>query len=154
MLTFAYPATFRKDKLGRFLVQFPNFPRAATDGANPAEAMEEAIDCLGSSIAFLLAHKQEVPRPAAAKRGQKTVPVPLWIAPKLALHWRMLELGLNNSELARKLRVRETIVRRMLDPDHATKAEKLQAALELLGQTVVLALRKQPENHQPITTTS
>jgi hypothetical protein len=28
----------------------------------------------------------------------------------------------------------------MLDPDHATKAEKLQAALELLGQKIVLAI--------------
>jgi len=36
--------------------------------------------------------------------------------------------------------VRETIVRRMLDPDHATKPEKLQAALKLLGQTIVLAV--------------
>lgn len=140
MLTFSYPATFRKDAAGRFLVQFPNFPRAATDGANLPEAMEEAIDCLGSSIAFLLAHKQQVPRPGVMKRGQKAVPVPLWIAPKLALYWRMLDLGLNNSELARKLRVSETIIRRMLDPDHATKAEKLQAALELLGQKVVLAV--------------
>lgn len=141
MLAFSYPATFRKDAAGRFLVQFPDFPRAATDGANLPEAMEEAIDCLGSSIAFLLAHKQEVPKPAAVKRGQKSVPVPLWIAPKLALYWRMRELGLNNSELARRLGVRETIIRRMLDPDHATKAEKLQAALELLGQTVVLAVQ-------------
>lgn len=140
MLTFSYPATVRRGAAGRFLVQFPDFPHSATDGATLPEAMEEAIDCLGSSIAFLLAHKQEVPKPAAVKRGQKAVPVPLWIAPKLALYWRMRELGLNNSDVARRLGVRETIIRRMLDPDHATKAEKLQAALELLGQRVVLAV--------------
>jgi len=140
MLAFSYPATFRKDAAGRFLVQFADFPRAATDGASLPEAMEEAIDCLGSSIAFLLAHKQEVPKPGTLKRGQKPVPVPLWIGPKLALYWRIRELGLNNSELARRLGVRETIIRRMLDPDHATKPEKLQAALKLLGQTIVLAV--------------
>jgi antitoxin HicB len=140
MLTFSYPATFRKDAAGRFLVRFPDFPRTATDGANLTEAMAEAIDCVGSRIAFLLAHKREIPKPTAMKRGQKLVPVPLWIAPKLALYWRMGELGLNNAELARRLGVRETIIRRMLDPDHATKAEKLQAAVELLGQKVVLAV--------------
>lgn len=140
MLTFSYPATFRKDAAGRFLVRFPDFPRSATDGANSTEAMAEAMDCLGSRIAFLMAHKQEVPKPAAIKRGQKLVPVPLWIAPKLALYWRMGELGLNNAELARRLGVRETIIRRMLDPDHATKAEKLQAAVEHLGQKIVLAV--------------
>jgi antitoxin HicB len=140
MLTFSYPATFRKDAAGRILVRFPDFPRSATDGADLTEAMSEAIDCLGSRIAFLLAHKQEVPKPAAIKRGQKLVPVPLWIAPKLALYWRMGELGLNNAKLARRLGVRETIIRRMLDPDHATKTEKLQAVVELLGQKIVLAV--------------
>lgn len=140
MLTFSYPATFRKDAAGRILVRFPDLPRAATDGANLTEAMSEALDCLGSRIAFLLAHKQEVPKPRSLKRGQKLVPVPLWIAPKLALYWRMGELGLNNAELARRLGVRETIIRRMLDPEHATKTEKLQAAVELLGQKVVLAV--------------
>jgi antitoxin HicB len=68
------------------------------------------------------------------------VPVPLWIAPKLALYWRMRELGINNSVLARKLGVTEAVVRRMLDPDHATKTAKLEAALETLGQKVVLAV--------------
>ena len=79
-------------------------------------------------------------RPSAPKRGQKIVPVPLWIAPELALYWRMRELGLNNSQLARKLGVRETVVRRMLDPNHATRSERLQRVLEVLGQNVVLAV--------------
>jgi antitoxin HicB len=52
----------------------------------------------------------------------------------------MQEKGVSNSELARRLGVRETVVRRMLDPDHATKSEKLQAALEVLGQTVVMVV--------------
>jgi antitoxin HicB len=52
----------------------------------------------------------------------------------------MRELGLNNSQLARKLGVRETVVRRMLDPNHATRSERLQRVLEVLGQKVVLAV--------------
>ena len=34
----------------------------------------------------------------------------------------------------------ETVIRRMLDPDHSTKSAKLQAALEELGQTVMMAV--------------
>ena len=56
-----------------------------------------------------------------------------WIAPKLALYLRMREFGINNSKLARKLGVRETVVRRMLDPDHATKTEKLQTCTLING---------------------
>ena len=102
--------------------------------------MEEAIDCLGSAIAFAMVYKEEIPRPSAPKRGQRMVAVPLWIAPKLALYWRMRELGMSNSELARKLGVRETIVRRMLNPDHATKPEKIQAALETLGKRFLVVV--------------
>ena len=51
MFTFAYPAVFKRDADRRLLVSFPDFPIAHTDGVNAREAMEEAIDCLGSSIA-------------------------------------------------------------------------------------------------------
>lgn len=140
MVAFKYPATFRKDKNGRVLVLFPDFPRSATDGANQEEAMEQAMDCLGSAIAFALVYKEEIPQPSLPKTRQKMVTVPFWIAPKLALYWRMRELGINNSQLARKLGVRETIVRRMLNPDHATKLEKIQAALEALGKRFLVAM--------------
>jgi antitoxin HicB len=139
MFTFAYPATFTVEKDGRILVTFADFPAAHTDGAGASEAMEEAIDCLGSTIAFLIGDKTEVPKPSRTKRGQRVVPVPLWIVGKLALTWAMRETGTNQSELARRLNVRETVVRRMLDPNHATRTEKLQAALEVLGRRVVTA---------------
>lgn len=139
MFTLAYPAVFKRDEDGRLLVSFPDFPRAHTDGADANEAMAEAIDCLGSSIAFAMADKSEVPKPSRLKRGQKLVPVPFWIVGKLALYWTIREIGISQSELARRLNVRETVVRRMLDPNHDTRPEKLQAALEALGKRVVMA---------------
>ena len=140
MFAFSYPAVFRRDESGRPVVSFPDFPHAHTDGKDMSEAMEEAIDCLGSVIAHAIAEKLDVPAPSPAKRGHRLVPVPLWIAGKLGLYLAMREQGMSNSELARRLRVRETIVRRMLDPDHDTKAGKLQAALAAMGKRVVVML--------------
>lgn len=139
MLTLAYPAVFKRDEDGRFLVAFPDFPRAHTDGASANEAMEEAIDCLGSIIAFAMADRQEIRKPSRLKRGQKIVPVPFWIVGKLALYWAIRDIGISQSELARRLNVRETIVRRMLDPNNNTRTEKIQAALEVLGRRVFMA---------------
>ncbi len=136
----AYPATFRPDENGRPVVSFPDFPRAHTDGKNMQEAFEEATDCLGSVIAAHIADKLGIPGPSPVKRGQKLVPVPLWVAGKLALYLTMREQKITNSDLARRLGVRETVVRRMLDPNHATKSEKLQAALAVLGKRIVVAL--------------
>jgi len=42
--------------------------------------------------------------------------VPLYLAPKLALYLAMREHGTRNTELAKRLGVSETVVRRMLDP--------------------------------------
>jgi antitoxin HicB len=102
-------------------------------------AVSGAMKSLGSSIAFAMAGKADVPKPSRLKRGQKLVPVPLWIVAKLALYWAIRELGMSQSELARRLKVRETVVRRMLDPNHDTRPEKIQAALEALGKRVVMA---------------
>lgn len=140
MFSFAYPANFRPDADGRPVVSFPDLPEARTDGKDTLEAMEEAIDCLGSAIAFRMTDKANIPLPSKPKRGQRMVPVPLWIAGKLALYLAVREKGINNSELARRLGVRETVVRRMLDPNHETKGEKMQAALEALGKRVVVTV--------------
>ena len=104
------------------------------------EAIEEGIDCLGSVIAELIAEKLDVPPPSRLKRGQKLLPVPLWIAGKLALYLAMRDQKIANSELARRLGVRETVIRRMLDPDHATKTEKLEAALAAVGKRIIVAV--------------
>jgi antitoxin HicB len=140
MFSFSYPATFRRDSAGRPVVSFPDFPEAHTDGKDLREAIEEAIDCLGSAIAFRISEKEAIPAPSSLKRGQRHIPVPLWIAGKLALYLAMRERGLTNTEVARRLGVRETVVRRMLDPDHETKSEKLQTALAVLGKRIIIAV--------------
>ncbi len=140
MFSFSYPAALERERDGRVVVSFPDFPEGHTDGKDMREALEEAIDCLGSVIAFRIAERQAIPVPSRLKRGQRLVPVPLWMAGEPALYLAMRERGVSNSELARRLKVRETVVRRMLDPDHETKSEKLQGALEALGKRIVVAV--------------
>ena len=141
MFAFAYPARFRPGSDGRVLAEFSDLPRVATDGADRREAMEEAIDALGSDLSIRLTRREEIPAPSTPKRGQSLVPVPLWLAPKLALYLAMREQGISNLELARRLGVHERVVRRMLDPEHATKAEKIQTALAALGKQMTVEVR-------------
>jgi antitoxin HicB len=106
----------------------------ATDGKDDREALEEAprepfIDALGSDLSIRLSGSEEIPAASAVKRGQRTAPVPLWIAPKPALYLVMRDQQVSNSEPARRLGVDERVIRRMLDPEHATKADRIQAAL-------------------------
>jgi antitoxin HicB len=133
-----YPAKFTAGRDGRILVEFVDLPRVVTDGKDQREAMEEAIDALGSDLSIRLSRREEIPAPSAVKRGQRLVPVPLWLAPKLALYLAMREQQVNNSELARRLGVHERVIRRLLDPGHASKAERIQAALAALGKQMTV----------------
>ena len=141
MFTFAYPARLTVGRDGRVLVEFVDLPRVATDGKDRREAFEEAMDALGSDLSIRLSRREEIPVPSRAKRGHRMVPVPLWLAPKLALYVAMRDQRVNNSELARRLGVHERVVRRMMDPQHATKAEKIQAALAVLGKQMTVEMR-------------
>ena len=141
MSALTYPARFKAGSDGRILVEFVDLPRVATDGKDEREAMEEAMDALGSDLSIRLSHREEIPAPSAAKRGQRLVSVPLWLAPKLALYVAMRDQRVNNSELARRLGVHERVVRRMLDPEHGSKPARIQAALAALGKQVTVEVR-------------
>ena len=141
MSAFTYPATFKAGIDGRILVEFIDLPRVATDGKDAREAMEEAVDALGSDLSIRLSRKEDIPPPSAAKRGQRLVSVPLWLAPKLALYLAMRDQEVGNSELARRLGVHERVIRRMLNPEHASRPAGIQAALSALGKQVTVEVR-------------
>ncbi len=139
MFTAAYPASFLPEKNGNgFHDRFPDLPEALTGGADLDETLAEAADCLAEAIAGRIARGDGIPVPSKPKRGQYPVGVPLYLAPKLALYLAMREGGIRNTELAKRLAVSETVVRRMLDPKHNTKPEKIQAALAALGKRIVV----------------
>lgn len=139
-MDFVYPAVFRRDPDGRWVASFPDLPEAHTDGATRIEAIAEAEDCLGSALAIRMAEKEPVPRPSPVRKGMVAISVPVWLAPKLALLFAMADQRIANSELARRLGVRETVVRRLLHPDHASKTQKLAAALAVLGKRMTMRL--------------
>lgn len=140
MFTATYPASFLPEKDGKgFHVRFPDLPEALTGGADLDDTKAQAADCLAEALAGRIRRGDAIPDPSKIKRGQHMVSVPLYLAPKLALYLTMREIGLRNTDLARRLGVSETVVRRMLDPKHDTKPEKIQAALEELGKRIVLS---------------
>jgi antitoxin HicB len=139
MFTAAYPASFLPEENGKgFHVRFPDLPEALTGGADFEDTLSQAVDCLAEAIAGRIARGDEIPVPSKLKRGQHPVSVPLYLAPKLALYLALREAGISKTELARRLGVSETVIRRMLDPKHNTKPEKIQAALIALSKRIVI----------------
>jgi antitoxin HicB len=141
MFTASFAASVLPEEGGTgFHVRFRDLPEALTGGDDLGDTLAQAADCLAEAIAGRIARGEAIPRPSKPKRGERRISVPLYLAPKLALYLAMREEGLRKTQLARRLGVSETVVRRMLNPKHATKPEKIQAALAALGKRIVVTL--------------
>jgi len=142
MSPLAYPAVFKREKSGAgYVVNFPDLPEALTGGENLEDALLEAADCLRCALSGRMIDKCEIPRPSRLRKGRHLVSVPLYIAPKVALYRAMRAQGITEAGLAKKLSVSETVVRRMLDPRHDTRPERIDAALRALGKSMYVAVR-------------
>jgi antitoxin HicB len=140
MFTATYPARFLPERNGRgFHVRFPDLPEALTGGSDIEDTLVQAADCLAEAIAGRITRGDDIPAPSKLKRGQHPIGVPLYLAPKLALYLALRESRMRNTQLAKRLGVSETVVRRMLDPKHSTKPEKIQAALAAMGKRIVVS---------------
>lgn len=135
MRAFVYPARFTTDKHdGGYVVTFRDLPEAITQGDTVDECLEEAAGALQAAIEGRIMDGLEIPAATAPKRGERLVAVPVQTALKAALYLAMREAGITRVELARRLHIGEKEARRMLDPHHATKAERLEHALAVLGK--------------------
>jgi len=136
---YAYPVVLSTDDDGRVVADFPDLDGAATDGADRAEALAEAADCLEEAIAGCMAQREDIPSTSAAK-GRPVVTPGAVISAKAALYMAMRTQGVSNSALARTLDCAEGEVRRMLDPRHATKIGRLEESLAALGKRLVVEI--------------
>ena len=132
--TYDYPAEIHRDEDGRFVVAFPDFGWGATDGATHDEALAEAKDLLRELIATTIREGEPLPAPSRTSGKRPLVVPPVQIALKAALYEAWRETGISQRRFARELEVAESEVRRMLNPEHSTKAATIDHALRRLGK--------------------
>ena len=133
-----WPAELARYDDGSILVTFPDVPEALTEGETETEAMVQAQDCLVAALAGYIGARRAIPRPSPA-RGRTTVPLPALIAAKIALYGAMRAQGVGNTALAARLGLSEGAVRRLIDLDHRSHIGQVEAALQTLGQRLLVA---------------
>lgn len=136
-MRYAYPVELTHDEDNRFLASFPDAPEALTDGASEDEALCEAADALAAALAGYVQNNRPIPSPSPA-RGRRLVALSAHTAAKLALYQAMRKQGISKVELARRLGVTEAIARRLVDPDHVSRMDRLESALEVMGVDLVV----------------
>ena len=137
-MRFVYPARLHHTGPEEIVVSFRDLPECLTSGANEDEALREAADALEEAIAGRIVDGESIPAPSTRRSGERRVAVPLAMAAKAALVLAFRESGLSRLAFARRLGVDDKVVRRMLDPRHATTANRLQKALRALGRELIV----------------
>lgn len=138
---FTYPCNVTRDEAGFWLVTFPDVPEAGTDDRDRKIALAEAGDALAAALEGYVGARRAIPLPSAPERGQDVVSLSPLMAAKVALYEAMRDQRVSNSEMARRLGVTETIIRRMIDLRHTSRIEPVCNALALLGKRLMVEVR-------------
>jgi antitoxin HicB len=137
MKGFTYPATLVRDsKAGGYTITFCDLPEAITQAENIAEARIQGADCLEEAIAGRIRLEESIPEPSKARKNDLLVSLPALMAAKAAIYLALKEAKISKSELAKRLKCDEKEIRRLLDPMHKSKIERIEAALEVLGKSL------------------
>lgn len=131
---FDYPVILTPDE-GTVLATFPDVPEAITFGADADEALLYAVDALETALSFYVEGRKPLPVPSPAE-GRPTVRPSALECAKLGVYRAMTEQGVKKAELARRLGWHMPQVDRLLDLNHASRLDQIEAAARALGRTV------------------
>ena len=129
-LMLSYPVELEDDD-GTVLITSPDFPELTTFGDDRAEALARAVDALDEAIAARIHEGREIPSPSS---GQQRAKLPTLTAIKVILYQGMRDQGIGEAELARRLGWHLPQVDRVLDINHRSRLDRMDAALGAIGR--------------------
>jgi len=138
----AYPARFTEEGKG-ITVTFPDIPEAITSGESDEEAMEFAIDALETVLSEYIKRRRAIPRASKPRgKGMRLVFLPALAEAKVRLYEAMRSGGVRKADLARRVGWHKSQMDRLLDLNHASRLDQIEAALKGLHKR--LAVRVEP----------
>lgn len=135
----AYPVEFERDTNGTLLVTFPEFAEAVTFGEDESDALLRAVDALETVLAARMDDREEIPLPSPAA-GRPCAVLPALTAAKVLLYRAMREARVGKADLARRLGWHGPQIDRLLDLNHASRLDLIEAALAVLGKRLSVDL--------------
>jgi antitoxin HicB len=133
----SYPLTLEEDE-GTLLVTSPDFPELTTFGEDREEAIARAGDALEEAIAARMASRLGIPPPSS---GSVYATLPTLTTVKLLLYQGMRDRGIGKAELARRLDWHLPQVDRVLNVQHSSRLEQMDAALGAIGLRLDVSAR-------------
>ena len=113
------------------LVTSPDFPELTTFGEDHDEALVRAVDALEETVAARIHDRRDIPMPTP---GDVRVRLPTLTAVKVLLYQGMRDQNIGKAELARRLSWHLPQVDRVLNVNHHSRLDQMDAALGAIGR--------------------
>ena len=136
----AYPITLEEDD-GAVLATSPDFPELTTFGDGREEAVTRAVEALEEAIAARIHDRKDIPSPS---QGASYAILPTLTSVKVILYQGMRDQGITKSELARRLGWHLPQVDRVLDVQHRSWLDQIDAALGAIGRQLHVSAAASP----------
>ena len=131
----AYPIVLEDDG-GAVLATSTDFPELTTFGEDREEAIARAVHALEEAIAARIHDRKDIPPPSS---GEAYAVLPTLTAVKVHLYQGMREQGVGKAELARRLGWHMPQVDRVLDVEHHSRLDQMDAALAAIGRRLCVS---------------
>lgn len=132
-----YPVIISKDKDNRYLVTFPDFPEAVTEGETMEEALFNASEVLTLTLEGRAEERMDIPVPSDVKGAHKIAPS---ARVQAALLLRMSRGKKKIADIARALHTSWPSISRLEDPAHWPSLKQLEKVAATFGKRLVLNL--------------
>ena len=136
----AYPITIERDN-ATVLATSPDFPELTTFGGDREEAVTRAVEALEEAIAARIHDRRDIPLPS---HGAAYAVLPTLTSVKVMLYQGMRDQGITKAELARRLGWHLPQVDRVLDVQHRSWLEQMDAALGAIGRQLHVSATASP----------
>lgn len=140
-----YYARLKASPGGGYVAGFPGLLGAVTQGETHAEALAMAADCLRAYFLGRIALGLDAPA-APAPRGRSggdlhPVALPALETARIELYRTFRASGMRKSQLAAGMGIPRAHVDRLLDLNHASRLNQIEAAFRVLGKKLVIQTR-------------
>lgn len=134
-----YPARIKRTDDG-YAVTFRDIPEANTQGETFEEAVEMAEDALLTALTFYFEDNRTIPAPSKPKLKETLIDLPISASIKVVLLNTLLETRVSHSKLAKRMGIAPQQVTRIVNLNHTTKIDTLEAAFKALGRELKISV--------------
>jgi antitoxin HicB len=142
---FDYPYKTERDGDG-WRIWFPDIPGVNTDADTEEEIPQRAHDALVTMLAEFVRTRCELPAPTY-DQNLRRVNVGRIVDFKLMLHQGMVWNRITQAQLAQRLGTSPQLVSRLLNLDHTSRLEQLEAAMDAINVRPVIKF--DPQSNMP-----